>query len=167
MSWNWHCFPSAEYFDQVTKFLYFVSSHGGRDNFRWVKPTVTTTEAPNHAVGEQNILWRLWRPVLLRMNTTIFSKNSPTGCESEGSHPNFCEAQLLFCVTEPTETCYSVKRWHQDTHVLPLPSNSVALEIVLLVRSHIYSVTVKFRLVWAKEICITVVTSYRTGKLLC
>lgn len=48
-------------------------------------------------------------PVLLRTNNTVFPKDSPTGCESEGNHPNFCEAQLLFCATEPTETCCSVK----------------------------------------------------------
>lgn len=71
---------------------------------------MTTTEAPNHKVGEQNIHCRLRRlSVVENKQHKFFPKGSPTGCDSEGNQPNFCEAKLLFSVTEPTETCCIVK----------------------------------------------------------
>lgn len=109
MSWNWHRFPSAEYCDQVTRFLCLVNSHCGRGNFRWAKPVMTTTEALNHTAGEQNILCRLRRASFVENKQKFFPKGSPTECDSEGNHPNFYETQLLFGVTEPTETCCIVK----------------------------------------------------------
>lgn len=47
------------------------------------------------------------------------------------------------------------------------PLNIVALKIVFLKESHTYSITILLRLVQGKAICIAVMTSYTTGKLLC
>lgn len=57
-------------------------------------------------VGEQNILCRLKRAGFVEnKQCNFFPKDSPTGCESEGNHPIFYEAQLLLSIREPTEIC--------------------------------------------------------------
>lgn len=110
MSWDMALLPSAQYCEQVTRFLCFVNSLCARDNFRRAKPKMTTTEAMNHTVGEQNTLCRLRRAsCVANKHHKFFQKDNPTGCDSEGNHPNFCEAQFLSGVTEPTETCSIVK----------------------------------------------------------
>lgn len=94
--------------DFVTRWpdSYFVDSHLGRDDFRWVKTTTATTEALDHMVGEQNILCRLKRAGFVENKQhNFFPKDSPTGCDSEGNHPIFYEAQILLSVREPTEVC--------------------------------------------------------------
>lgn len=68
---------------------------------------MTTTEAMNHTVGEQNTLCRLRRASFVaNKHHEFFHKDNPTGCDSEGNHPNFCEAQFLSGVTEPTGNLY-------------------------------------------------------------
>lgn len=84
--------------------------------FRWTKPKPATTEAMDQTAGVQNSLCRL-RGVCFAENRqhNFFPKDSPRGCDSGGNHPNFCEAQLLFSIVEPTET-YSIVKALASAH---------------------------------------------------
>lgn len=164
----WHHFPSAQYCEQVTRFLCFVNSLCGKDNFRWAKPKMSTTEAMNHTVGEQNILCRLRRASFVaNKQHKFFQKDNQTGCDSEGSHPNFCEAQKFSFLMSLSQLKPVVlwKHWHQHRRVLCSPLNIVALKIIFVKESHAYSITVLLRLVQGKAICIAVMTFPTTWKL--
>lgn len=130
---------------------------------------MTTTEAVNHTLWEQNTLCRLRRASFVANEQhKFFPKDNPTGCDSEGNRPNFCEAQLLSGVTEPTETSCIVKTLAstQACALFTLEYCSIKNSFFLK-ESHTYSITELLRLVQGKAICIAVMTSYRIGKLLC